>query len=232
MQERDIMNQTAVLSFGHTRTAQQVTLFRLFWLFVLASLLGDLAETVFWLITRGELISRSSLIYGPFSLVWGLGAVLLTLVLHPLTGRNNLILFTAGTLLGGAYEYLCSWFQEWAFGVCFWDYSHLPFNLNGRVNLVFCLFWGVAAVIWIRLLLPVLCRFIDRIPRDHARRLTAALAVFLVFSTVISAAALVRMDQRRAGVPASGPAAIYLDEHYPDQRLRDRYPNMGLLPPD
>ena len=130
--------------------AEGLSVYRVFWLFLMASFLGDMIEVAFWLVTRGELVSRSSLVYGPFSLVWGLGAVLLTLVFYRLQDQGNVQIFLLGTALGGVYEYICSWFQEWAFGVCFWDYSHLPFNLNGRINLVFCLFWGAVAVLWVR----------------------------------------------------------------------------------
>ena len=59
-----------------------LTLYWVFWLFLIAGVAGDLVEIVFWLVTRGELTSRSSLIYGQFSIVWGAGAVLLTLVFH------------------------------------------------------------------------------------------------------------------------------------------------------
>lgn len=69
--------------------ARPLTIYRVFWLFLIAGFAGDLIEVVFWLITRGELISRSSLIYGPFSLVWGLGAVLLTLAFHRMDDRGR-----------------------------------------------------------------------------------------------------------------------------------------------
>ena len=55
------------------------------------------------------------------------------------------------------------------------------------------------------------------------------MAVFLAVSTVLSAAALYRMDQRREGVPAGSAFSQYLDEHFPDSRLQARYPNMGIL---
>lgn len=201
----------------------------LFWLFLLASFLGDLIETVFWLVTRGELISRSSLLYGPFSLVWGFGAVLLTLVLHRLDDQATAQIFLLGTALGGVYEYICSWFQEAAFGVCFWDYSHLPLNINGRINLVFCLFWGAVAVVWVRLAYPALRAFIRGIPRTAGRRLAGVMAVFLMCSTVLSAAALYRMDQRRDGVPPKDAVSVFLDEKFSDTKLQARYPNMGFL---
>ncbi len=210
-------------------TARPLTVYRVFWLFLIAGVVGDLIEVVFWLVTRGELISRSSLLYGPFSLVWGLAAVLLTLVFHRMDDQSAGKIFAVGTVLGGVYEYICSWVQEALFGACFWDYRHLPLNLNGRINLVFCLFWGAAALVWVQSVYPALCAAIDRVPRRTGRRIVRAAALFLVCSTALSAAALCRMDQRRREVPASGTVTRFLDEVYPDSRLKDRYPNMGIL---
>lgn len=210
-------------------TARPLTVYRVFWLFLIAGVVGDLIEVVFWLVTRGELISRSSLLYGPFSLVWGLAAVLLTLVFHRMDDQSAGKIFAVGTVLGGVYEYICSWVQEALFGACFWDYRHLPLNLNGRINLVFCLFWGAAALVWVRSVYPALCAAIDCVPRRTGRRIVRAAALFLVCSTALSAAALCRMDQRRREVPASGTVTRFLDEVYPDSRLKDRYPNMGIL---
>ena len=72
-----------------------------------------------------------------------------------------------GTLLGGAYEYLCSVFTEIVFGAVFWDYSALPFNLGGRINLLYCFFWGLAAVAWFKVLFPPLDRLIESLPRRY-----------------------------------------------------------------
>ena len=58
--------------------------YELFFLFISSAFLGDLFETVFVYLRTGVLMSRSSLLYAPLSLVWGLGAVLMTLVLTPL----------------------------------------------------------------------------------------------------------------------------------------------------
>lgn len=155
--------------------------------------------------------------------------MLLTLVFHRMDDRSAARVFMTGAVLGGLYEYICSWVQELLFGACFWDYRHLPLNIHGRVNLVFCLFWGAAALVWVRLVYPALCAFIDRVPRRAGRRFVRVAALFLVCSTVLSAAALCRMEQRRKAVPASGAVGRFLDENYPDSRLRARYPNMGIL---
>ncbi len=209
--------------------AKPLTVYRVFWLFLIAGFVGDLIEVVFWLVTRGELTSRSSLVYGPFSLVWGLGGVLLTLAFHRMDDQGAACIIMTGAVLGGAYEYICSWVQEALFGACFWDYRHLLFNLNGRVNLLFCLFWGLTALMWVRLIFPALCVFVDRIPRRRGGWMIRVAVLFLVCSTVLSAAALCRMDQRHRDVPASDAVTRFLDEAYPDSWLKERYPNMGIL---
>ena len=99
-------------------------------------------------------MSRSSLVWGPFSIVWGLAIALVTVMLYRYKDRSSMFLFLTGTVLGGAYEYLCSVLTEIMFGTVFWDYSKIPFNLGGRINLLYCFFWGFAAVIWFKALYP------------------------------------------------------------------------------
>lgn len=117
--------------------------YKLFSLFFIGAFLGDITETIFCLITTGRLMSRSSVVYGPFSIVWGLGCGLLTAVLYRIRNKSDSYIFVAGTLLGGAYEYICSVFTELVFGTVFWDYSGFMFNLGGRINLLYCFFWGL-----------------------------------------------------------------------------------------
>ena len=109
-------------------------------------------------------MSRSSVVYGPFSIVWGLGCVLLTAFLYPYREKNDRYIFLAGTILGGAYEYICSVFSELVFGTVFWDYSAIPFNLGGRINLLYCFFWGIVAVVWLKMLYPILSGWIEKLP--------------------------------------------------------------------
>lgn len=197
---------------------------KLFWLFFIGALLGDGVETVFVRLTAGIWQSRSSLVWGPFSVVWGLAMALATLLLYRYKDRPASFLFAAGTLLGGGYEYLCSVFTEVVFGTVFWDYSHLPFNLGGRINLLYCFFWGFAAVAWFRLCYPSLSRLIERLPRKLGKVLTWALCLFIACDIAVSAAALSRYDGRARGVPAKNAWEEYIDANYGDARMEGIYP--------
>lgn len=203
--------------------------YKLFWVFFLASFLGAVTETLFMLATRGELQNRSGVIYGQFSLVWGMGVVLFTVCFHRLTGKRDLAVFLAGTVLGGAYEYLCSWVQEVLFGACFWDYSHIPLNINGRVSLLYSMFWGVAAVLWVKDIYPRLCRIIGRIPNRWGKPLTWVLTGFMACNILISAAALARWDRRHMGLPPQNAVEVFLDRHFPDRRMHQNYSTLTFV---
>ena len=208
--------------------AAGIGFYKLFWLFLIGAFVGDLIETVFVWGTSGVLMSRSSLLYGPFSVVWGLGAAILTVVLRGLMDKSDRYIFVGGALMGGVYEYMCSVVTEKLFGKVFWDYSKIPFNLNGRINLLYCVFWGIAAVVWVKEVYPRISALIEKIPMKVGKILTWVLVVLLAVDVALSCMALGRMDQREKGTPATNAVQQFLDEQYPDEYLTQRYQNMKL----
>ena len=198
---------------------------KLFWIFFISALVGDWIETVFVWATSGVLMSRSSLLYGTFSIVWGLGGAIATGLLYSLQKRNDRYIFIAGFFMGGVYEYSCSVFTEVVFGTTFWDYSHMPFNINGRINLLFCFFWGIAAVVWFKGLYPVFSRWIERIPAKTGKPLVWLLIVFMTVNMAVSFMALWRSDERSRGVAAEASWQQVMDERFGDERLARIYPN-------
>ena len=199
--------------------------YKLFWLFLTGAFLGDITETIFCRVTAGVWMSRSSLVWGPFSIVWGFAIALATALLYKDRNRPDSHIFVIGTFLGGAYEYMCSVFTELVFGQVFWDYSEIPFNLGGRINLLYCFFWGIAAVVWIKLLYPHFSRWIERIPKIAGYVATWILAVFLSADMLISAAALVRYSERDGGPAAESGWEQIIDTNFDDAKMRQIYPN-------
>ncbi len=137
----------------------------LVWLFVIGAFLGDVVETLFCRVTAGVWMSRSSLVWGPFSVVWGLALVMAAVLLRGSEERSDRSIFLFGFVMGGAYEYICSAVGELLFGVIFWDYSGFKFNLGGRVNLLYCFFWGIAAVVWIRYGYPLVAKLMANLKK-------------------------------------------------------------------
>ena len=197
----------------------------LLWLFVIGAFLGDLVETVFCRLTAGVWMSRSSLVWGPFSVVWGLALAMATVLLRQNQDKSDRYLFAFGTVLGGVYEYVCSAVTELLFGTVFWDYSKFKFNLGGRINLLYCFFWGIAAVLWMRYGYPLVLKLMKKV-RSHIRPwMTAALAVFMAVNMLTSALALARYDARTSGEAPNGQLEVFLDEHFDNARMEHIYPN-------
>ncbi|XCP86666.1 putative ABC transporter permease [Roseburia hominis] len=194
-------------------------------LFFVGAFLGDITETIFCRVTAGVWMSRSSVVWGPFSIVWGLAIASVTAMLYKYKDRSDSFLFWIGTLLGGAYEYFCSVFTELVFGTVFWDYSDIPFNLGGRINLLYCFFWGIAAVVWFKRLYPIVSRAIEKLPVLWGKLLTWGLIVFMSCNIVVSCMALVRYDERGRGIEAKSGWQEWVDMHYDDEKMDRIYPN-------
>lgn len=194
----------------------------------IGSFAGVVVEMMWCLITNGYLESRAGLVYGPFNLLYGAGAVVLTVCLYRFRNRGAWISFLGGMLVGSVVEYLCSWGQEMLFGSRSWDYSHMPFNINGRICLLYSVFWGFLGVLWIKNLYPRMAQLILKIPNKSGKIATWVLTVFFLFNSVMSLAAVGRWAERVNSIPASNQFELFLDDHFPDQRMETIYANMDF----
>lgn len=199
---------------------------KLFWVFFLCALLGDGIETLYCGFVDGEWMSRSSVLYGPFSFVWGIGAVVLTVTLQRLAGKSDRYVFVAGFVIGGAYEYMCSVFTERVFGTVFWDYSEMPLNIGGRTNVLFCFFWGLLATVWVKALYPRMSGVIEKVPPLAGQVATWVVMVVMVCNVLLTGAAMLRYTVRQEQPEENNMLEILLDENYDDRRMEARWPNM------
>jgi hypothetical protein len=190
------------------------------------SLAGVVIELLWCMLTKGYVQSRSGLVYGPFNLLYGVGAAVLSIALYDLRNRNRILCFLGGMFIGSIVEYGCSFFQEMFFGSVSWDYSHMPFNLNGRICLFYSLMWGVLGLVWIKNIYPRMSKWILKIPNNFGKVLTVLLVVFLLFDGIISAMAVKRWSDRMKGINASGSLQTYLDKAFPDEKMKSIYANM------
>ena len=173
----------------------------------------------------------------PFQYCMGSGLRgLLTAFLYPYREKNDRYIFL-GNILGGAYEYICSVFSELVFGTVFWDYSAIPFNLGGRINLLYCFFWGIVAVVWLKMLYPILSGWIEKLPVKCGKLLSNSLILFMVFDMALSGLALGRYSARQDEKTAvsqtvsgeEGGLNGWLDRHFPDERMKRIYPNAKFV---
>ncbi len=199
---------------------------KLFYLFVIGSLLGTIFETVWALFAEGHFEMRVGMVYGPFIPVYGGGACLLTAVLYKLYKLSDTLIFVISAFVGAFFEYICSWFQEMVFGTVSWDYSGTLLNLDGRTNLMFALIWGFLGLVWVRYIYPFASKMIEKIPVKVGTILTTILIVFMLFNAFMTVSSVYRWNQRTNGVQASNQFEVYIDNHFNDDKMRFLFPHM------
>lgn len=169
------------------------SVWRLLAYFIIYSVIGYIVETLFGLIKYGTLESRQSFLYGPFCSIYGLGAVSIIVCLQYFKKNYNTI-FIGGAVLGLALEYVVSWIGEVIFNVRWWDYSNIPLNLNGRICLLYGLFWGFLSLYLMISLNPKVDKLIDLVKKKLtsfiARGIVMFFIVFIVVDCILSALAI------------------------------------------
>lgn len=234
LQELEWRDEAEKGTLGRDTTGKgfiQLNFFNIFWVFVICSIIGLIIETIYHMVVvePGVLHDRAGLLYGPFSPMYGFGAVLMTLALNRFRNTHVLIVFLVSAAIGGTFEYFMSLFLEVAFGVSAWDYTGEFLSIDGRVCGLYICMWGVLGVAWIKLLLPVMLKLVNMIPWNWRYAVTTVCTVLLVIDGVLTLAALDCWYQRKAGMMDYEHASAivqFCNEHYPDEFMERRFAAM------
>ena len=222
----------------------ELDFFNLFWVFVVCSVLGLIIEVVYHMVVvdPGVYQDRAGLLYGPFSPIYGVGAVLMTVALNRFYKANPVIIFVVSAVIGGVFEAAVSWFMQVGFGAVAWDYSGSTiFGLfpdpvaelfGGRTSTLFMCMWGVLGFVWIKLCLPWLLKLINLIPWQARYSLTTLCAVLMLVNAVMTLQSLECWYQRESGLAPSSPVEEFYAEHYDDAYMANRFQSMTITPED
>ncbi len=196
-----------------------------FWLFIIGSILGYIFEMIVVLFQKGYFESRQGLIYGPFTPVYGIGAIIYYLILNSIKQDNKIKIFFITAILGGITEYICSLVQEKVFGTISWDYSYLIFDINGRTSLLHCSYWGIAGILYVTYIEPFLEKLKYKIDKKSLKIVSIIFAVFMLFDISISCIAANRQTERRNNISPKSKLDLFLDKYYPDEYMDKIFAN-------
>lgn len=206
--------------------ARGLNFYKLLLILFIGSFAGVIIELLWCYARNGYFESRSGLVYGPFNLLYGVGAVALTGALYKYRNRGLILSFLGGLIVGSIVEYGCSWLQELAFGSRSWDYSAMPLNINGRICLRYSIFWGFLGVFWIKSLYPLMAKLILRIPNNSGKIITWTLTVFLAVNAVVTVIAIDRWAERINNEPSANAFESFVDKRFDDERMERIFANM------
>ena len=217
--------------------------FNLFWVFFVCSVLGLILEEVWHMVVvdPGVYQDRAGMLFGPFSPIYGFGAVLMTMALNRFYKKNPLIIFLVSALIGGAFEVFVGWFMQTSFGVVSWSYSHIrlfgmpdPIAVltGGRTCTPFACMWGLGGLIWIKVLLPRLLQLINMIPWKRRYSATVILTAVMLIDGVMTLQSLDYWYQRVNGTVRNIPVAQFYDKHFDNEYMENRFQSMTMSPKD
>ena len=218
--------------------------FNLFWIFVVASIIGLVLETIyhFAVVDPGHYQDRAGLLFGPFSPIYGVGAVLMTMALNRFHKAPLAAVFLVSAVIGGLFEFLASWFFQFAFGILAWDYTGstlfglcpdpIAILFQGRTSALFMCMWGVLGVAWIKLLLPWMLHLVNLIPWNWRYTLTAVCAALMAADCVMTLLSFDCWYERMAGNVPESAMEQFMARNFDNQYMAERFQSMSLNPED
>lgn len=159
-----------------------VPLSLLFLYFLWYSFLGWAIETTYCSLKARRFVYRGFLA-GPICPIYGVGALMMILFLAPLQD-HPVLLYLIACVVMSAWEYLVAWLLETTTHVKYWDYSHIPLNLHGRICLTVSLWWGVLADVALRVIHPATEALFARLHPPARWWIAGGLGLLLLVDTV------------------------------------------------
>ena len=176
------------------------TWFQILWFFFLYGFLGWCTEVAFQAIRQGKFVNRG-FVNGPICSIYGFGVLSVLLVLEPLKD-NLLILFLGSVVFTSVLEFLTGWVLEKLFHDKWWDYTNRPLNIKGYICLEFSLAWGVACVVVVDLIHPLIVKLVNLVPMTLGWILLAVFGTAWVADHIVTIIEVCKLPKRLRAIQA------------------------------
>ena len=163
----------------------------LYYYFIYACM-GWCIESIYASWIDARLVNRGFL-NGPVCPIYGFGALILIIVLRPVMD-NILLLFIGAVILTSVLEYITSLALEKAFKHKWWDYSSRFFNVQGRICLVFSLYWGMFSILMLKILHPQVVDWVAQIPINYGIIGLLILLLYFLGDFILSLSSLIDLN--------------------------------------
>lgn len=161
--------------------------------FFVYGFLGWCTEVIFAAFKQHRFVNRGFL-NGPICPIYGVGVTLVIACLEVFQS-NLLLLYISSVILVTVLEGVTGWAMDRLFHNKWWDYSKLPFNIGGYVCLLFSLIWGVACVLIVYFVHPLIHQVLSLIPHTAGIALIAILGIALLSDIIVTTSAIVKFNQ-------------------------------------
>lgn len=162
--------------------------------FFIYAFLGWCMEVSYAVLNTGRFKNRGFL-NGPVCPIYGFGMSLILLLVEPVQD-NLFLLFVFSTLLTTALEFITGFILEKIFNAKWWDYSKLPFNINGYVCLKFSLYWGLICTFVIKIIHSLINAVIKLVPGLLLSILLIFFSVLIFSDSIVTICTILKLKKR------------------------------------
>lgn len=170
------------------------SIYETLWLFCIYAFLGWCVEVIYATVNSGKFVNRGFL-NGPVCPIYGFGVTVVILCLTPLKD-NLIILFIGSVILTSLMELVTGFILERIFNDKWWDYSDEHFNINGYICLKFSLIWGLACILVVEVVQPIIYKFINAVPIRAGRFLLSIFILSFIIDFIATVITISKFKKR------------------------------------
>lgn len=160
--------------------------------------LGWCTEVAFAAVKEQHFVNRGFL-NGPICPIYGLGV---TSVVFFLSGfkENLVLLYITSVVLVTVLEGITGYLMEKIFHAKWWDYSNMPLNIGGYVCVLFSLIWGIACVLIVDFIHPLIMKLLSMIPIWIGGTFVVGFSIGMTADLYVTASSILKMNKRLAAM--------------------------------
>ena len=98
-------------------------------------------------------------------------------------------------------------------------------NINGRTSILHCTYWGIAGVLYVMCIDPLLEKIKERINTKGFKIITTIVLILMLSNICISCVAANRQTERRKNIAPASSLDVFLDRYYSDEYMDRIYAN-------
>jgi uncharacterized membrane protein len=167
---------------------------QIIWLFFIYAFLGWCTEVVYAGVNQGVFVNRGFL-NGALCPIYGFGVLIVLIILEPLR-ENLLLLYVGSVVLTSLLELITGFLMEKLFHQRWWDYTDDPFNIGGYICLKFSLLWGLACVLVIDVIHPLIMHMMAFIPDRLSTPILVVFTAAFITDIIVTVATVAKLNQR------------------------------------
>lgn len=160
------------------------TFSKLFLIFFIGCFIGWLYEEIFYYVGEGIIVNRGFL-YGPYLPVYGVGAVLIYLLLNRFK-KYPLLVFLLSFIITGIVEYLTGLWMWEVYHKRWWDYTGLFLNIDGYVCFRSLFTFAVASLTLIYLVVPLIDKLIKKMGKKGSFALSLTIGIIMIIDLILT----------------------------------------------